>query len=305
MTMLKNTLLVGSTCIPNLGRVPKDYDIITTEAEFRELIGRLSARNPVIEMRKTRNGRAALMKNMIIDAEIVEVSEFDSREALRIGLETSSHDFHFGTLGMRAASPDFLYTLKMSHRYLKNSPHFLKTMKDIWHLRLDCDAKIVDEEFYRAREKATYNYGHPKLKVTSKEFFTPDVPYVYDHDSIHRAVAIGDVPAYTLYLEDGEEVKTSNKKFESLPIEFRLRGVLEESYVLALERAVIPHNANPESAFKMALSKVCTSITSGKFREFAWENYYQVLKLYDADFVDKFNAALNAGKILPFRPREP
>ena len=138
------------------------------------------------------------------------------------------------------------------------------------------------------------------MKVTSKEFFTPDVPYVYDHDSIHRAVAVGDVPAYTLYLEDGEEVKTSNKKFESLPIEFRLRGVLEESYVLALERAIIPHESSTDWAFKMALSKVCTSITSGKFREFAWENYFSVMKMYNPDFVQKFKDALADGKILPY-----
>lgn len=28
-----------------------------------------------------------------------------------------------------------LYTLKMSHEYLKDSPHFLKTMKDIQTMR--------------------------------------------------------------------------------------------------------------------------------------------------------------------------
>jgi hypothetical protein len=197
-----------------------------------------------------------------------------------------------------------VYTLKMSHRYLKNSPHFLKTMEDIWHLRLAANAKIVDEDFFKARAKETYNYGHPILKATRDEFFKDDF-YIYDHDSIHRAVAVEDVPAYTRYMVEGEQVLTCMDKFAKLPLQTRLYGVLEESYVLALERAIIPHNANPTSAFKMALSKVCTSITSGKFRDFAWEHYYQVLKLYDADFVDKFNAALNAGKILPFRPREP
>jgi hypothetical protein len=177
-------------------------------------------------------------------------------------------------------------------------------MEDIWHLRLAANAKIVDEDFFKARAKETYNYGHPILKATRDEFFKDDF-YIYDHDSIHRAVAVEDVPAYTRYMVEGEQVLTSRAKFDALPIQVRLNGVLEESYVLALERAVIPHNANPVNAFKMALSKVCTSITSGKFRDFAWEHYYQVLKLYDADFVDKFNAALNAGKILPFRPREP
>jgi hypothetical protein len=29
-----------------------------------------------------------------------------------------------------------------------------------------------------------------------------------------------------------------------------------------------------------ALDKVCTSITSGWFREFAWQNYDEVVKIY-------------------------
>lgn len=33
--------------------------------------------------------------------------------------------------GMYVPSMNILYLLKMSHRYLKNSPHFLKTMEDI------------------------------------------------------------------------------------------------------------------------------------------------------------------------------
>lgn len=90
---------------------------------------------------------------------------------------------------------------------------------------------------------------------------------------------------------------TSRQKFESLPRRVRLNGVLEESYVLALERAIIPHDVDPEKAFLMALSKVCTSITSGWFREFAWENYHAVRRLYDPTFVDKFRHALSAGNV--------
>jgi hypothetical protein len=34
--------------------------------------------------------------------------------------------------------------------------------------------------------------------------------------------------------------------------------------------------------------KVCTSITSGWFREFAWENYDNVLDLYNDKYVEIF-----------------
>jgi hypothetical protein len=172
-------------------------------------------------------------------------------------------------------------------------------MEDIWALRLSGHGNIVDAEFFKDRQKATYDYGHPVLKATRDEFFKDDF-YTYDHDSIHRAVAVGDVPAYTLYMVEGEQVLTSREKFDALPAHVRLCGVLEESYVLALERAVIPHSANPATAFKMALSKVCTSITSGWFREFAWENYYKVASMFDPDYVAKFEAAKARGEILPF-----
>lgn len=94
---------------------------------------------------------------------------------------------------------------------------------------------------------------------------------------------------------------TDKAKFFSLPREIQLLGVLEESYVLALERSIIPHNSDRRRAFAMAISKVCTSITSGWFREFAWENYDDVVALYDDNFVDKFRAALAAGHIKSFK----
>jgi len=54
--------------------------------------------------------------------------------------------------------------------------------------------------------------------------------------------------------------------------------------------------------FEMALMKVCTSITSGWFREYAWENYQKVLDLYDSlgedDYVKRFEQ--NAHLLKPF-----
>ena len=90
------------------------------------------------------------------------------------------------------------------------------------------------------------------------------------------------------------------EKFKAQPEIVKLYGVLEESYVLALERAIIPFGTDPKRAFDIALEKVCTSITSGVFREYAWQNYFKVQELYHESFVQKFNTALAAGKILPF-----
>lgn len=223
--------------------------------------------------------------------------------------------------GYCTAINDDLYMIKMCHRYKKNSVHFLKTMKDIHTLRQILGGKNADFwmnirsnfPITEQRVKESYDYGHPKLNVTSKEFFNADgIDYVYDHDSIHIAVALGAVdfgdddylmahhpkPAYTFYMKDGSEVMTSKEKFMSVPEQIRLHGVYEETCVLALERSQIPHalgkdgGPTPRWSFEKALEKVCTSITSGWFREYAWENYDKVIELYESlgedDYVKRF-----------------
>ena len=200
------------------------------------------------------------------------------------------------------ANVDTLYMLKMSHRYKKNSPHFLKTMKDIQIFREE-GACIPDYDLYEARMEATYGYSHPNLRRTKDEFFitSGDLKYEYDHDSLHQAVAHLPRPMYTYYAVDGEQVLSDRSKFEGLSSDYeRNLGVIEEAYVLALERSVIPFGTNQDVAFYMALEKVCTSITSGWFREWAWEHYNDVVRIYQMDnavvsYVTKFNRAVESG----------
>ena len=54
----------------------------------------------------------------------------------------------------------------------------------------------------------------------------------------------------------------------------------------------------------IALEKVCTSITSGWFREFAWENFDVVTNLYNDDYITKFTNAMKDGIILPYKPTD-
>jgi len=190
--------------------------------------------------------------------------------------------------------------IKMSHRYKKSSPHFLKTMRDIQKMRKAGAVIQPDHEaFYRRRMDETYSYGHPKLNQNKDQFFRPeDDFYVYDHDSLHEAVAVWGLPAYTKYAVDGEEVLSSKEKFfKGVDHLVRIDGVYEEACVLALERSQIPNNfeIDRDWSFKKALEKVCTSITSGWFREFAWEHYDEVMEVYlirsinDQNYVDEFH----------------
>jgi len=61
-----------------------------------------------------------------------------------------------------------------------------------------------------------------------------------------------------------------------------------------------PGVLTPPQAFDMALMKVCTSITSGWFREFAWENYDAVQSMYSDRYVEKFQHGKLEGVVKPF-----
>ncbi|UIW11165.1 MAG: hypothetical protein, partial [Enterobacter phage ENC9] len=129
------------------------------------------------------------------------------------------------------ATPEMCLAIKMSHRFKKNNPFFRKTMQHIRFLRnkgIKLDAKL--EEIMLLRQKETLSYSHPKLDVSKNTFFN-DTIYTLDHDSIHRAVALADRPAYTFYMKDGSEVMTSREKFEALPEAIKLAGVYEETCV--------------------------------------------------------------------------
>lgn len=203
------------------------------------------------------------------------------------------------------ASMEDLYWIRESHKYLKNSPHFQKTRVALGRLS---KYKVLGQQpkWYKALEKYHYNYSHPALNVSKESFFKDDF-YVYDHDSIHKAVAIESEPAYLAFLKQGAEVECSRELFENLVYTHRLRAVIEESLVLAIERSLVPHpgKLTLQQAYDKALEKVCTSITSGWFREFAYDNYqlceYKVMSIVIERCYNNFKSALEAGDILPFK----
>lgn len=194
---------------------------------------------------------------------------------------------------------DQIYTLKLSHRYLRNSPHFWKTIADVAAFRR-AGAKIWDEDWLRRREEETYDYKHPKLDVKKDEFFKGDgVTYVYDHDSVHEAMKHLERPAYAYFKPADREVLCDKEMFFAADERVRLYSVLEEAQVLALERSQIPHPGvwSLEKSFRYALMKVCTSITSGWWREWAWEHHDQVAAMYEPDYVERFWRAVEAGVV--------
>lgn len=307
-------LIVGSYALKgeHYLRKPNDIDVICYKTDFPKIIKELQKnKHSIREIVFTASGAYAKADR---DSErlIVECSFLDVQHTLQ---ESDKEIYNYclrintrlaTTIGVCFIAPvSIVYLMKYSHRFKKDSPHFLKTRIDIrdlerdvpelseaWH---DLDWKAM----LQRREQATYTNGLPKLNTSKKQFFTDSVPYKYDHDTIHEAVKMLDKPAYQYYIKDGEQVLCDMVKFKAQPEIVKLYGVLEESYVLALERAIIPFGTDPARAFDIALEKICTSITSGIFREYAWQNYFQVQEMYHESFIEKFKQALNNGTIKP------
>ena len=293
--------VVGSTALREHGVkcVPRDLDIFGDFYEIRDFIDQLKKNHKIVSSYPINGGskHLAIFEDLILEAEICwsdsTAKEFTDLAVVHSQITIEGQVFNVPDLNA-------LLALKTSHRFLKNSPHFLKTMKDI-HTMRKLGAHIPEnlKQWFKRRAKETYNYSHPKLAQNKQNFFGEEDYHIYDHDTIHLSVMTGAVPSYTLFKSEQAEVWCDAELFAAQPLEVQLNAVLEEALVLALERGQIPFRgkASPEMSFKHALMKVCTSITSGWFRTFAWEHYYEVLALYPPTYVDKFWSDVESGLV--------
>jgi hypothetical protein len=288
----------------NLIRKSVDFDWVCTQEEFESWLEKNSEKvKPTkVYREESRSGSHKMIVEGASNCEFEIIDPEKSSGILQKLVEGNSESLEtpFGIV----PTFDMLFTIKQSHRYLRNSPHFWKTLAD-WHLmrRMGATVRPEYQDFLKMREKETYWYKHPKLNVTKDNFFKDDmIEYVWDHDDIHKSVAVYDRPAYTYYLKDGAQVDCDKQKFFDAPRHIQLAGVVEEAAVLAVERSLVPHPGvwTPEYAWKFALSKVCSSITSGWFRQFAYENAPEILKLYPAGYWEKFQKDCDEGKVKAF-----
>lgn len=291
-------LLIGSEAANHhgldLGRRFKDVDVIATYEDINRFVRSQYDVRSCMPMGKGKK-IVAVIGERIWEFEIA----WEGSTAAALLERTTSDRVEYEETYFRVPDLSTLYTIKLSHRYLKDSPHFLKTMRDIQKFRAaGCTVPEDLKDWLKLRQKETYHYGHPNLNVKKGDFFKGDgIEYVYDHDTIHEAMKHMERPAYTYFKKDGADVACDKEKFFATTAWARLYSVLEEGYVLALERSQIPFKGkvSPRKSFDIALSKVCTSITSGWWREFAWENYDNVVKLYDPDYVVRFWQAVESG----------
>jgi hypothetical protein len=294
-------ILIGSRALALrassiLLRQPKDFDFVCTKEEFDSWLDKNGSKiNP---KKVYQQGKYIIVEgDSNCEFEIIEKGASSDLLNTIVSSDSKSLETPFGLV----PNLDMLFTIKSSHKYLKNSPHFWKNLVD-YHLMKRAGATVRNEykEFLKLREKETYAYSHPKLNTNKQNFFADDnIQYVYDHDTIHESVAVYGQPAYKSYMKDGAEVQCDKNKFFECGNDIRIAGVVEEAAVLAIERSLVPHPGvwTPEFAWKFALSKVCTSITSGWFREFAYENALDILKRYPKGYWEKFQQDVESGLV--------
>ena len=300
-------LIVGSRALaiiaPHLlDREPRDWDFVATAEEAEAWVAK--HRDKVRSVEPADRGKKLVVRGagQPVEFELAWPGS-TAEELISIVRDETCAPQHATMLGVEVIVPSLnvLFALKTSHRFLRNSPYFAKTMRD-WRAMREAGAVVEDLAWLKRREAETYWYKHPKLNVEKSEFFAGDgVKYVYDHDAIHEAVKHLERPAYTYFKPADKPVLCDRAMFWAAGEQTRLCSVVEEAYVLAIERSQVPHPSvlTPRQSFMKALEKVCTSITSGWWREYAYEHYHEAVALYSDDYTTKFWTAVAAGRVPP------
>jgi hypothetical protein len=201
------------------------------------------------------------------------------------------------------ASPDELYTIKVSHAFweLKNGS-WSKHMMDVLFLQKK-GAKLIPELYkilYKVWED-THGKKKVNLEADPEEFFNDKiVKRVYDHDSIHESVAYYDRPLFERILRDDSDVAVDKSKWDAMDHEDKLKMVREEIYATALERKLVPsdYKSSPGAAYNWTLRKTITSLTKGWFALFVVENFKDLTKA-DVDYVKRHRD--NAHMLRPYK----
>jgi hypothetical protein len=316
MKSAQKAVVIGSMAMkhhyPDFPRIPMDRDIIIRRKDFDEMIETTSI-SEIKSVKINENGLSAIVKWYYFP-EPFEYLFADGQKSLELILDQLSDNSGY-------ASPEVLYSIKKAHIHFPVK--FQKHIQDITFLRGKLREKLninvfndtysvtdlldhypaLTELHFRETEGRLGKLRTPKMNQTTEEFFGKSKKYVrsfYKHDNMHLAVArIEGEPAYHDILKDGSEVETDQNKWNNLNLDQKIDCVLEEAYVIALERKILPWMFDPsdpkieefwsaDEAFKWAYMRICTTLCDGFFREFAVRACELITTSYNSDYVNKF-----------------
>jgi hypothetical protein len=285
-----------------LNRVPTDLDVLASKSEAIEFLS--FTKSKIVKMSPDKVLLKTPDDNMVEIEYILpgtsNVLYFQWAETMA-KLDTAE----FYGVKMEVASLEMLYSLKKAHRHSPRKFH--KHVKDYNLLREVLRGKDAFPKITAMRYKETVERERlktPSLNKSAVEFFDDKVSNrTFVHDQIHEVMAFENRPMFEKIKIDPDKVTCSKEKFFALTREQRDHCVQEEAYVIALERAIIPMLfegqgiGTPIEAYKWALMRICTTLCSGWFREYAVENYDNLMLRYNRTYVDKFLEAVESGRI--------
>lgn len=295
-------LLVGSKALKHwlpTSRNGMDFDMVATRAELDKLID-INAQD-ITHHKANFDG---IKHGLRIDGKPVEVELIEPGKSNEIlaRLATGPMTSLFGC-DVQIADPAVLVAVKKSHINLPIS--WWKHIMD-YH-KLKALKPVMTEEHNKAwamrRVESETRWGKmpkPNLMVSNEEFFGKSQKIVnrtFIHDDLHLSTCFYERPLYEKLKTDQTLAWCDKKLFVALSHEDQVKCVQEEAFSIALERKVIPAiNAEmaytSELAFRHAVERIGTTLTSGWFREFTQENALEILN-HGVDYVGKFLAYLD------------
>jgi hypothetical protein len=296
-------LIVGSKALkhhyPDFPRVINDIDLIGF-AKDAILLTKLLEPSEVKNTEHTILLKNIKNKTDVYNTNNVEILLADNSISLKKYLDYDK--------GKIYASKEVLYSLKKSHIHFPIK--FKKHIHDYCFLHDVLFGEDVLSEItklnYQETEQRFGKLKTPSLNKSVESFFDQSKEYVtsyFIHDDIHQVMSHYEKPLYLKMQKDPSIAKCDKDLWRIFPYEHKCQCVLEEAYVIALERKILPmifgggKGYTSDEAFDWALMRICTTLCSGWFREFATKNYFIVKKLYNNEYVEKFLTEYKNGNI--------
>jgi hypothetical protein len=299
-------IIVGSRALkvyfPNIDRQVGDVDVIGTNEDIKYLIDTLKPK----EVKETPHLISLFgieNKTTLFNTDNVEILNADTSDALKKYLEYSKlkdkdmpEIFH---IPIEFAPLEVIYSIKKSHIHFPIK--FDKHIKDYCLLNdfFEGEDRLSDitKLNFKETEDRVGKLKTPSLNKSTNQFFGQSKDYVqsfFIHDHIHMVMSHYDRPIYERMQKDSTLAKCEKDMWDEFSFEDKCKAVLEEAYVIALERKIIPclyggkDWVPSDVALNWALMRICTTLCSGWFRKFATDNYFRIKEYINPNYVEKF-----------------
>lgn len=296
-------LLVGSKALKHWiasSRPGLDFDMLATKEELNEFLNINNPTNHRVNFDGIKHGMR--IEGKPVEIELIEPGKANEILArLAVGPRTKIFGFD-----VQIADPAVLLAVKKSH--LNLPINWWKHVMDYHKLKaLDPFMSADHNKAWQMRRvESETRWGKmpkPNLMVSNEEFFGKSqkvVNRIFVHDDLHLSTCFYDRPLYEKLKTDQTLAWCDGKLFAALSHEDQIKCVQEEAFSIALERKVIPALNEkaiyaPELAFRYAVERIGTTLTSGWFREFTQENAIEILN-HGVDYVGKFLAYMEQKK---------